>query len=119
MVKYLTGGYKITYHPDGPEGKEVEVDFTPPFRKIKMVEELEKILEVKFPDATQFGTEGITLHLVIFCFFLHFFSFSFLGVFHSIFVYQNFLLSAPWFFQIPIFNLVSTLNPPTGVFRNK
>lgn len=57
MVKYLTGGYKITYHPDGPEGKEVEVDFTPPFRKIKMVEELEKILEVKFPDATQFGTE--------------------------------------------------------------
>lgn len=57
MVKYLTGGYKIKYHPDGPEGKEVEIDFTPPFRRISMTKDLEKVLGVKFPDPTTFGTE--------------------------------------------------------------
>jgi len=49
MVKHITGGYKIKYHPDGPEGKELEVDFTPPFRRISMVSGLEDILGVKFP----------------------------------------------------------------------
>lgn len=58
MVKHLTGGYKVTYHPEGPEGLAYEIDFTPPFRKISMVGELEKVLGVKLPAPDQFETEG-------------------------------------------------------------
>jgi len=49
MVKDITGGYKITYHPDGPEGDGVEIDFTPPFRRISMCSGLEKALGVTLP----------------------------------------------------------------------
>lgn len=49
MVKSITGGYQITYHPDGPEGKEVAIDFTPPFRRISMVGGLEEALRVQLP----------------------------------------------------------------------
>ncbi|CAI9744194.1 lysine--tRNA ligase isoform X2 [Octopus vulgaris] len=56
MVKEITGDYKIKYHPDGPTGEVYEVDFTPPFRRISMIEELEKVLAVKFPDPTKFHT---------------------------------------------------------------
>lgn len=58
MVKHITGSYKITYHPDGPEGQACEIDFTPPFRRISMVEELEKALGVKLPETRLFETEG-------------------------------------------------------------
>lgn len=58
MVKHISGGYKVTYHPEGPEGQAYEIDFTPPFRKISMVGELEKALGVKLPAADQFDTEG-------------------------------------------------------------
>ncbi|KAJ6652491.1 hypothetical protein lerEdw1_011461 [Lerista edwardsae] len=58
MVKHLTGGHKVTYHPEGPEGPAYEIDFTPPFRKISMVGELEKVLGVKLPTPDQFETEG-------------------------------------------------------------
>ncbi|XP_036201094.1 lysine--tRNA ligase isoform X2 [Myotis myotis] len=57
MVKHITGSYKVTYHPDGPEGQAYEIDFTPPFRKISMVEELEKALGVKLPETNLFETE--------------------------------------------------------------
>ncbi|MBN3306291.1 SYK ligase, partial [Amia calva] len=49
MVKHITGGYKVTYHPDGPEGQAYEIDFTPPFRRVSMVHDLEKELGVTFP----------------------------------------------------------------------
>ena len=45
----LTGGYKIKYHPDGPEGPAVDIDFTPPFRRISMVSGLEEVLGVTLP----------------------------------------------------------------------
>ena len=32
IVKEVTGGYKFTYHPEGPDGRVMEVDFTPPFK---------------------------------------------------------------------------------------
>jgi lysyl-tRNA synthetase, class II len=41
MVKEITGGYVIKYHPDGPDGQELTIDFTPPFRRIPMIEGLE------------------------------------------------------------------------------
>ncbi|XP_074864675.1 lysine--tRNA ligase isoform X2 [Carettochelys insculpta] len=57
MVKHITGSYKVTYHPDGPEGHAFEIDFTPPFRKINMVCELERVLGVKLPATDHFETE--------------------------------------------------------------
>lgn len=58
MVKHITGSYKITYHPDGQDGQAYEIDFTPPFRRINMVYDLEKAIGVKFPPAECFETEG-------------------------------------------------------------
>ncbi|XP_072029554.1 lysine--tRNA ligase-like isoform X2 [Amphiura filiformis] len=50
MVKSLNNGStKITFHPDGPEGEAVEVDFQPPFRRVQMIPELERRLNAKFP----------------------------------------------------------------------
>lgn len=54
MVKSIHGTYKIKYHPDGPEGDEVEIDFTPPFKRVKMLSTLEKILKEKFPSPSEF-----------------------------------------------------------------
>lgn len=56
MVKSIHGSYKIKYHPDGLDGREVEIDFTPPFRRISMISTLEELLKVKFPCPTQIGT---------------------------------------------------------------
>jgi lysyl-tRNA synthetase class 2 len=52
MVKAVTGGYKIVYHPEGEgEGKRaVEIDFTPPFRRVPMIGGLEAALGVKLPE---------------------------------------------------------------------
>lgn len=56
MVKEITGSYKVTYHPDGrdpgPDGqppRSIEVDFSPPWRRIPMVAGLEERLGIKFP----------------------------------------------------------------------
>ncbi|KAI9528476.1 Lysine--tRNA ligase [Dissostichus eleginoides] len=57
MVKHITGGYKVTYHPDGPEGKAFEIDFTPPFRRLSMTGDLEKIMGVKFPPTDSYDSE--------------------------------------------------------------
>uniref|UniRef100_A0A8C0FIU5 Lysine--tRNA ligase n=1 Tax=Bubo bubo TaxID=30461 RepID=A0A8C0FIU5_BUBBB len=57
MVKHITGSYKVTYHPDGQDGQAYEIDFTPPFRRISMVYDLEKALGVTFPPAECFETE--------------------------------------------------------------
>ena len=37
MVKSIKGSYKIQYHADGPDKPTVEIDFTPPWRRISMV----------------------------------------------------------------------------------
>ncbi|GFQ75114.1 lysine--tRNA ligase [Trichonephila clavata] len=50
MVKSLTGSYKIKYHPDGPEGEEFEIDFTPPFKRVKMLPGLEAAMGIKLPE---------------------------------------------------------------------
>lgn len=57
MVKYVTGGYKVAYHANGPEEPAMELDFTPPFRRINMIEELENKLNVKFPSPATFATD--------------------------------------------------------------
>ncbi|XP_025115019.1 lysine--tRNA ligase-like isoform X1 [Pomacea canaliculata] len=57
LVKHLTGGYKVVYHPEGPEGEAVEIDFTPPFKRFSLVRDLEKSLGIQFPSPTTFSTE--------------------------------------------------------------
>ena len=63
MVHEIHGSFKVQYHPveDDPE-KVLEVDFTPPFRRVHMVPELEKQLGVTFPPATEFHTPGEVTH---------------------------------------------------------
>lgn len=52
MVKKLTGSYVIKYHHLGKEHPDSfrEIDFTPPFARIPMIETLEKKLNVTFPE---------------------------------------------------------------------
>ncbi|RVE74512.1 hypothetical protein OJAV_G00022920 [Oryzias javanicus] len=57
MVKHITGGYKVTYHPDGPEGQAYEIDFTPPFRRVSMTHDLEKVMGVKFPPTDSYDSD--------------------------------------------------------------
>ncbi|ESQ48873.1 hypothetical protein EUTSA_v10020276mg [Eutrema salsugineum] len=49
MVKELTGGYKIKYHANGYNKEPIEIDFTPPFRRIEMIGELEKVANLNIP----------------------------------------------------------------------
>ncbi|RZC51371.1 hypothetical protein C5167_019805 [Papaver somniferum] len=49
MVKELTGGYKIKYHANGMDKDPIEIDFTPPFRRIEMIGELEKMAGIEIP----------------------------------------------------------------------
>jgi len=52
MVYNICGTYKIKHHPEGVgEGlPELEIDFTPPFKRISMISGLEEVLKVKFPE---------------------------------------------------------------------
>ena len=56
MVKSIHGSYKVTYYPDGPEGQPVEIDFTPPFKRVSMMKTLEETLKVSLPKPEQLGT---------------------------------------------------------------
>ncbi|KAH3900708.1 Lysine--tRNA ligase, cytoplasmic [Saccharomycodes ludwigii] len=57
MVKEITGSYAIKYHPDpnAPE-KELVLDFSRPWKRINMIEELEVRFGVKFPSGDQLHT---------------------------------------------------------------
>ncbi|PWN25626.1 lysyl-tRNA synthetase [Jaminaea rosea] len=60
LVKAVTGGYKIKYHPDGkddPNGREFEIDFSTPWKRFDMIKELESKLNVTFPAADKLHTE--------------------------------------------------------------
>mmetsp|Transcript_32757 Transcript_32757/g.48514 ORF Transcript_32757/g.48514 Transcript_32757/m.48514 type:complete len:587 (+) Transcript_32757:108-1868(+) len=48
LVKSITGDYKIKYSPK-PGLPEVEIDFTPPFKRIPMLEGIEEAMGVKLP----------------------------------------------------------------------
>uniref|UniRef100_A0A7N0RB57 Lysine--tRNA ligase n=1 Tax=Kalanchoe fedtschenkoi TaxID=63787 RepID=A0A7N0RB57_KALFE len=64
MVKELSGGYVIKYHANGLKEDPIEIDFTPPFRRIDMIEELEKMADLKIPkdlasdEATKYLTDA-------------------------------------------------------------
>merc|ERR1739838_77166 len=67
MVKQIFGSYKVTYHPDGPEGEAKEIDFTPPFKRLRMFPDLEKALGTKLPSPDTLHTEEARLHLDRIC----------------------------------------------------
>ena len=51
VVKHVTGGYVVQHHPEGPDSeKVVEIDFTPPFRRIHMIHGLEEKMGEKIPE---------------------------------------------------------------------
>nr|WCZ58680.1 lysine-tRNA ligase [Seculamonas ecuadoriensis] len=78
MALEITGSYIVKFHPatkgeeeeEEGEKKVVEIDFRPPFRRISMIAELERILGVTFPtdlasDATnKFLSDLCTQHHV-------------------------------------------------------
>ena len=49
LVKKVTGDYKIKYQPK-PGMETVEIDFTPPFKRISMMEGLEEEMGIKLPE---------------------------------------------------------------------
>lgn len=56
LVKEVTGGYEIKYHPEGPEGPELTLDFARPWRRIDMIPYLSEKLQVTFPAARDLQT---------------------------------------------------------------
>jgi len=64
MVKEITGSYKLVYHPEGPEGKAIEIDFTPPFKRYSMLESLE---EFGIKIETPLNSEETRLYLAAEC----------------------------------------------------
>ncbi|TKR72607.1 hypothetical protein L596_020026 [Steinernema carpocapsae] len=57
MVFAIHGTYKVPYHPNGP-GQEpsYEIDFTPPFKRVNMIQGLEEALNAKLPDPSKLDT---------------------------------------------------------------
>ncbi|KAI7966973.1 hypothetical protein MJO29_000250 [Puccinia striiformis f. sp. tritici] len=55
VYKLNKGSYKIKYHPEGPNSsKTFELDFSTPWKRFNMIEELETQLNVKFPTGKDF-----------------------------------------------------------------
>jgi lysyl-tRNA synthetase class 2 len=48
MVKDITGGYKIMYAPK-PGAAEIEIDFSPPFKRISMMDGLNEAMNTTLP----------------------------------------------------------------------
>jgi lysyl-tRNA synthetase class 2 len=67
MVMAIKGSYIIEYHPEGPEGPAVKIDFTPPFRRISMIEGLEQALNIKLPSANEYDKEETRVFLDKLC----------------------------------------------------
>ncbi|KAF3771846.1 Lysine--tRNA ligase [Nymphaea thermarum] len=49
IIKKITGGYKIKYHSNGYDNEPIEIDFSPPFRRIDMIEGLEAEANLNIP----------------------------------------------------------------------
>jgi lysyl-tRNA synthetase class 2 len=66
MVLNIKGSYKFQFHPDGPDGEAIEIDFSPPWPRIPMVEEIEKKSGIKInrdfdsPEAVKVLDELVT-----------------------------------------------------------
>jgi len=59
MVFAIHGSHIIKYHPNGPEDKDniIEIDFTPPFRRVSMMKGLQEALQMELPKNDTLHTE--------------------------------------------------------------
>lgn len=57
LVQHVTGGLKVSYQPSGPDGETLELDFTTPWKRFDMIEELEAKTGVKFPPGEELHTD--------------------------------------------------------------
>jgi len=68
MVKDITGGYVVKYHPDAQDPtKEMTINFEKPWKRIDMIGGLEEALGVKFPPGDQLHTAETAQFLVDLC----------------------------------------------------
>lgn len=59
MVYSIHGTYKIKYQPNGRETEPtLDIDFTPPFKRVHMYEGLEEVLGMKLPPPDTLHTPG-------------------------------------------------------------
>jgi len=49
MVKEITGSYVLKYHANGADQPPIEIDFTPPFKRIPLIKGLEEHGKLSFP----------------------------------------------------------------------
>lgn len=64
LVKSVTGSYKIKYLPHASD-KEIEIDFTPPFKKLDLVKEIEKGIDDVIP--TPYDSDATKKFLIDVC----------------------------------------------------
>ena len=50
MVKKICGSYLLKYRPDPNKEDVLEIDFTPPFRRVKMIPTLNEMLKCEIPE---------------------------------------------------------------------
>jgi lysyl-tRNA synthetase class 2 len=69
LVMSIHGSYKIPYHPNGQEDKDnvIEIDFTPPFKRISLFEGLAEATGVAMPKPTEIETEESRLFFEKLC----------------------------------------------------
>ncbi|KAF8096479.1 hypothetical protein N665_0307s0010 [Sinapis alba] len=65
LVKELTGGYRVKYHANGYDKDPIVIDFTPPYRRIDMIGELEKVANLNIPK--DLATEEANKYLIDAC----------------------------------------------------
>jgi len=65
MVKEVKGSYKIQYHANGADQPPIEIDFTPPFRRIPLFKGLEEHGKITIPHPID--SEEARLFLVQVC----------------------------------------------------
>ncbi|TFK18292.1 lysine-tRNA ligase [Coprinopsis marcescibilis] len=71
LVKTLTGGTTLIFHPDGNKGQEgarqIELEFKRPWKRYDMIETLEEKLNVKFPPGEELHTDQTNKWLRALC----------------------------------------------------
>jgi lysyl-tRNA synthetase class 2 len=69
LAMTIHGSYKIPYHPNGQDDKDnvIELDFTPPFKRISLMQGLEDAMGVKMPATETLGTEEARAYLEKLC----------------------------------------------------
>mmetsp|Transcript_3085 Transcript_3085/g.6425 ORF Transcript_3085/g.6425 Transcript_3085/m.6425 type:complete len:585 (-) Transcript_3085:41-1795(-) len=68
MVMELCGSYQLTYHANGKDQEPITIDFTPPFRRISMLDGLKEAAGIEIPGgATNLMSEEANKYLLEQC----------------------------------------------------